>query len=58
MKEGKLLGHIVSIEGVRIDFGRVKAIKKLLFLEIRRKCNPFWEKYFFSRDSSPILLKE
>jgi ribonuclease HI len=29
MKEGKLLGHIVSIEGVRIDPSRVEAIQTL-----------------------------
>ena len=29
MKEGKLLGHIVSAEGVKIDPKRVEAIQKL-----------------------------
>jgi hypothetical protein len=29
MKEGKLVGHIVSIEGVRIDPSRVEAIRTL-----------------------------
>jgi hypothetical protein len=29
MKEGNFLGHIVSIEGVRIDPSRVEAIKML-----------------------------
>jgi hypothetical protein len=29
MKEGKLLGHIVSAEGVKIDPNRVEAIKTL-----------------------------
>ena len=29
IKEGKLLGHIVSKEGVRIDPKRVKAIEKI-----------------------------
>ena len=29
LKEGKLLGHIVSADGVRIDLKRVEAIKKL-----------------------------
>jgi hypothetical protein len=29
MKEGKLLGHIVSTEGVKIDPNRVEAIKNL-----------------------------
>jgi hypothetical protein len=31
MKEGNLLGHIVSKEGVRIDFERVEAIKQIVF---------------------------
>jgi hypothetical protein len=29
MKEGKLLGHIVSKEGVRIDPNRVEAIRSI-----------------------------
>ena len=29
MKEGKILGHIVSVEGVRIDSSRVEAIQTL-----------------------------
>jgi hypothetical protein len=29
MKEGKMLGHIVSIEGVKIDPNIVEAIKTL-----------------------------
>jgi len=29
MKEGKLLGHIVSAEGVKIDPKRVESIQKL-----------------------------
>jgi hypothetical protein len=31
MKEGKLLGHIISSEGVRIDPSRVEAIDTLSF---------------------------
>jgi hypothetical protein len=29
MKEGKMLGHIVSDEGVKIDPSRVEAIKNI-----------------------------
>jgi hypothetical protein len=31
MKEGKLLGHIISTEGARIDLNRVEAIQTLSF---------------------------
>ena len=29
MKEGKLLGHIISLEGIRIDPKRVEVINKI-----------------------------
>ena len=29
MQEGKLLGHIVSLEGIKIDPERVKAIQQI-----------------------------
>jgi hypothetical protein len=55
MKEGNILGHIVSKEGVRIDSKRVEAIKQIGFPKnkeevqsflgkIRKKSNRFWEK--------------
>ena len=31
MKEGKLLGHIVLVKGVRIDLNKVEAIQTLYF---------------------------
>jgi hypothetical protein len=37
MEEGKLPGHIVSKEGVKIDSERVEEIKQTLFLETRKK---------------------
>lgn len=33
MDEGKLLGHIISKEGIRIDPARVEAIQKIDFLK-------------------------
>jgi hypothetical protein len=37
MKEGKLLGHIVSTEGVRIDPNRVEAIQTLSLPRSRKE---------------------
>ena len=34
--EGKLLGHIISKDGVKIDPERVEAIRKVLCLKIRK----------------------
>jgi len=41
MKEGKLLGHIVSVEGVRIDLSRVEAFKPYHFPYLERKLRIF-----------------
>jgi hypothetical protein len=43
MKEGKLLGHIVSVEGVRIDPSRVEAIQTLSLPRSRKEVQVFWE---------------
>jgi hypothetical protein len=37
MQEGKLLGHIVSVEGVKIDPSRVEAIQSLYFPITRKE---------------------
>ena len=37
MQEGKLLGHIVSAEGVRIDPSRVEAIQSLSILRSKKE---------------------
>jgi hypothetical protein len=47
MKEGKLLGHIVSAEGVRIDPSRVEAIHTLSFPRSKKKLSLSWEKSIF-----------
>jgi hypothetical protein len=49
MKEGKLLGHIVSAEGVRIDPRRVEAIQTLSLLRYRKEVQPFLGKNDFLR---------
>ena len=39
LEEGKLLGHIISMDSIRIDPSRVEAIEKIDYLEAERKCN-------------------
>lgn len=41
MMEGKLLGHIISREGIRIDPNRVTAIQNLDFLRTRKEIQSF-----------------
>jgi hypothetical protein len=49
MKEGKLLGHIVSVEGVRIDPSRVEAIQTLSLPRSRKEVQDFLGKINFLR---------
>jgi hypothetical protein len=49
MKEGKLLGHIVSAEGVRIDPSRVEAIQTLSLPRSRKEVHAFLGKINFLR---------
>jgi hypothetical protein len=42
MQEGKLLGHIVSAEGVRIDPSRVEAIQTLSLPRSKKRFRHFW----------------
>jgi hypothetical protein len=49
MKEGKLLGHIVSAEGVRIDPNRVEAIQTLSLPRSRKEVQAFLGKINFLR---------
>jgi hypothetical protein len=49
MKEGKLLGHIVSAEGVRIDSSRVEAIQTLSLPRSKKKVQYFLGKINFLR---------
>jgi hypothetical protein len=49
MKEGKLLGHIVSAEGVMIDPSRVEAIQTLSLPRSRKEVQAFLGKINFLR---------
>jgi hypothetical protein len=49
MKEGKLLGHIVSAEGVRIDPRRVEAIQALSLPRSKKEVQSFLGKVNFLR---------
>jgi hypothetical protein len=47
MQEGKLLGHIVSAEGVRIDPDRVEALQALPLPRSKKESKHFWEGLIF-----------
>jgi hypothetical protein len=47
MKEGKLLGHIVSAEGVRIDSSRVESIQTLSIPRSKKEVQSFLGKIIF-----------
>jgi hypothetical protein len=49
MKEGKLLGHIVSAEGVRIDSSKVEAIQTLSLPRSKKEVQSFLGKINFLR---------
>jgi hypothetical protein len=49
MREGKLLGHIVSTEGVRIDPSRVESIKSLSIPRSKKEIQSFLGKINFLR---------
>jgi hypothetical protein len=49
MKEGKLLGHIVSVEGVRIDPDRVEAIQALSLPRSKKEVQAFLGRINFLR---------
>jgi hypothetical protein len=49
MQEGKLLGHIVSAEGVRIDLDRVEAIQALSLPRSKKEVQAFLGRINFLR---------
>jgi hypothetical protein len=53
MKEGKLLGHIVSTKGVRIDPNRVEVIQTLSLPQSRKEVQDFLGKINFLRRFIP-----
>ena len=48
MQEGKLLGHIVLADGIKIDLEHVKAIMKITIPRIKKKFSPLLGKIIFS----------
>jgi hypothetical protein len=58
MQEGKLLGHIVSAEGVRIDPSRVEAIQALSIPRSKKEVQSFLDKINFLRRFVPNFAEE
>jgi hypothetical protein len=58
MQEGKLLGHIVSVEGVKIDPSRVEAIQSLSIPRSKKEVQSFLGKINFLRRFMPNFAKE
>jgi hypothetical protein len=57
MVEGKLLGHIVAAQGVKIDLERVEEINIISLPRHKRKpFNPFLGRSIFFEGSYPTLL--
>ena len=57
LKEGKLLGHIVSAEGVKIDLVRVEAIQQLLVPRSKRDIQSFLGEIKFVRRFIPNFFE-
>jgi hypothetical protein len=58
MEKGKLLGHIVSVEGVRIDPSRVESIQALSIPRSKKEVQSFLGKIDFLRRFVPNFSKE
>jgi hypothetical protein len=58
MQEGKLLGHIVSGEGVRIDPSRVEAIQSLSIPRSKKEVQSFLGKINFLRRFVPKFVEK
>jgi hypothetical protein len=58
IQEGKLLGHIVSAKGVRIDPSRVEAIQALSIPRSKKKVQSFLGKINFLRRFVPNFVEE
>lgn len=57
LTSGKLLGHIISEEGIRIDPNRVNAIQKLDLPRSRKEIQSFLRKVNFIRHFIPNFAK-
>ena len=57
MEEGKILGHIVSHEGIKIDPERVKAIQQIDILRNNKSIQSFIGKINFLRRFIPNFAK-
>ena len=57
VQEGKLLGHLVSADGIRIDLERVKEILKISLPRIKKDVQSFIGKINFLRWFIPNLLR-
>lgn len=55
MWEGKLLGHIISKEGIYIDPTRIKAIQQLDYIRNKKEIKSFNGKIYFLRRFIPDL---
>ena len=53
MQEGKLLGHIVSSKGIKIDPAKVESIQKIDAPRNKKEIHPFLEKIIFLRRFIP-----
>jgi hypothetical protein len=58
MQEGRLLGHMVSVEGVRIDPSRVEAIQALSIPRSKKEVQYFLGKINFLRRFVPNFVEE
>ena len=57
VQEGKLLGHLVSADGIRIDPERVKAILKISLSRSKKYVQPFIGKINFLRWFVPKFVE-
>ena len=57
MTEGKLLGHIVSAEGIKIDLERVKSILKITIPRNKKEIQSFIGKINFLRWFIPNFVE-
>jgi hypothetical protein len=57
VEEGKLLGHIISQAGIRIDLKRIKSIAQLLLPHNKKAMQSFFGKINFVRKFTPDFVE-